>query len=246
MNYRLFEEYAHRYDLHTPAYHYRHDHAFVLDQLMSAGTGARKILDVGCGTGVFMVKALAAGFDVNGIEPAGGMVAQATAKVGMERVRQAAMEDIDITGAFDGICALSWVINYASTPDSTLDILVRMHEALAPGGRLILQCAHAPNMVGRVFEDREPGLDGKPNDVVFLFQFAATGPDRALARYVFAGKAIAELVWEEHHLSVADARLVASLARQAGFVGVTVYDSWRGDPLDSAISAWVVAERGSR
>lgn len=246
MSYRLFEEYAHRYDLHTPSHHYRHDHTFVLERLMSAGTGARRILDVGCGTGVFLVKALAAGFDAFGIEPAGGMVAQAAAKVGMARVRQAAMEDIDMVEYFDGICALSWVINYATTTDSALDILARMHKALTPGGRLVLQCAHAPNMVGKVFEDREPGPDGKPDDVIFLFQFAATGADRALARYVFAGKAIAELVWEEHLLSVANAHMVASLAQQVGFEGVTVFDSWREDPLDSGISAWIVAERGGQ
>ncbi len=246
MRFRLFEEYAHSYDLHTPAHHYRHDHAFVLDRLTSAGNGARRILDVGCGTGVFLAKAQAAGFDAYGIEPAGGMVAQAAAKVGAARVRQAAMEEINEVERFDGICALSWVINYAADPDSVLDILARMHKALEPGGRLILQCAHAPNMVGKVLEDREPGPDGKPDDVVFLFQFAATGPDRALARYVFASKSMAELVWEEHPLSVADARLVASLARQAGFEGVKVFDSWRGDPLGSGISAWVVAERGIR
>lgn len=245
MRYRLFEEYAHRYDLHTPAHHYRHDHAFVLNRLIDAGTGARRILDVGCGTGVFLVKALATGFDATGIDPASGMVEQAATKVGAARVRQAAMEDIDMVECFDGICALSWVINYASTPDSALEILARMHEALAPGGRLILQCAHAPNMVGKVFEDREPGPDGNPDDVIFLFQFASSGPESALARYVFAGKTMGELVWEEHPLSVADANLVASLARQAGFLGVTVFDSWRGDPLDSGISAWIVAERGA-
>lgn len=244
MRFRLFEEYAHRYDLHTPATHYRHDHAFVLERLTSVGTGARRILDVGCGTGVFLVKALAAGFDAYGIDAAGGMVAQAVAKVGAARARQSAMEEIYGFERFDGICALSWVINYATDPTSALDILSRMHRALAPGGRLILQCAHAPNMDGEVFEDRERGPDGRPDDVVFLFQFAATEQHRAVARYVFAGKSLAELLWEEHPLSVADAHLVSSLARQAGFVGVTVFDSWRGDPLDSGISAWVVAERG--
>lgn len=244
MRFRLFNDYAHRYDLHTPAHHYRHDHAFVLEHLTNAGTGACRILDVGCGTGVFLAKALAAGFDAYGIDPAGGMVAEAAAKVGAARVRQTTMEEIDQFEHFDGICALSWVINYAADADSALDILTRMHKALAPGGRLLLQCAHAPNMVGKVFEDREPGPDGTPDDVIFLFQFGATGPHSAVARYVFAGKSMAELVWEEHPLSVADARLMASLAQQAGFVSVTEFDSWRCDPLDSGISAWVVAERG--
>lgn len=243
MTFRLFEDYAHRYDLHTPAVHYRHDHAFVIDHLAAAGSGRRRILDVGCGTGVFLAKALASGFDAHGIDPATGMIAEAAAKIGAERVRLATMESIVESRCYDGISALSWVINYAADAAAAADILKRLHEALVPGGRLVLQCAHASNMTGEVFEDREAGADDQPDDIVFLFQFLASGADRAIARYVFAGKSMGELVWEEHPLAVADAGIMGDLVAAAGFVDVRVLDSWRGEPLADSVSAWVIGDR---
>lgn len=239
--FRLFGDFAHRYDLHTPPNHYRDDHTFVLNEFRAAG--ARRILDVGCGTGVFVEKALGAGFDAHGIDAAPAMVAQAERRLGPGRVKVQAMEEINSGLPLEGLCALSWVINYAADADAALAILHRMHDAIVPGGRLLLQCAHAPNMRTAVFEDREPGADGTSDDVVFLFQFVPLTPDRAKARYVYAGKSAGELVWEEHTLNVANAELLAELTKRAGFSNVRVYGSWRRDPLGGSISAWVAADR---
>jgi len=237
--FRLFEDLPHRYDLHTPAHHYGDDHAFVLDTFRRGGG---RILDVGCGTGVFLEKALAEGFDAHGIDVAEGMVREAAAKVGADRVAVGAMEDVTADAAYDGLCALSWVINYAADADAARDILGRFRRALRPGGRLLLHTAHAPNMDGTVLEDREPGPGGAEDDIVFLFQFSATGPDTAKARYVYAAKSLGELAWEEHPLAVADATLLARLCGEVGFADVQAYGSWRRDPLGTSISPWVVAE----
>lgn len=237
--FRLFDELAHRYDLHTPAHHYGTDHRFVLEEFGRAG---RRILDVGCGTGVFLEKALAQGFDAYGTDIAAGMVREAAAKVGEQRVRQERMEDLEAEDAYDGICALSWVINYAADADAARDILHRFRRALKPGGRLLIQTAHAPNMDGRVLEDREDGPDGTADDIVFLFQFSATGADTALARYVYAGKALGELAWEEHSLAVADADLLARLCGEVGLMNPRVFGSCARDPLGHSVSPWVLAE----
>jgi ubiquinone/menaquinone biosynthesis C-methylase UbiE len=237
--FRLFNELAHRYDLHTPAHHYGDDHAFVLETFRAGG---RRILDVGCGTGVFLEKALAEGFDAHGIDPSEGMVREAAAKVGTARVAAQAMEDIIDDGSYDGLCALSWVINYAADAAAARDVLARFPRALRPSGRQLMQTAHAPNMDGLVLEDREPGPRGKDDDIVFLFQFMARGPDTALARYVYAAKSLGELAWEEHLLAVADAHLLARLCADVGFAEVQVYGSWRRDPLGTKVSPWVVAE----
>lgn len=243
-SFRLFDAFAHRYDLHTPAHHYGRDHAFVLDALRGAGTGAR-LLDVGCGTGVFVEKALTAGFEAVGIDSAPGMVEQAASRLGPARVRLAGMESVTDEAAFDAVCALSWVINYAADEAAALDILGRLFRALVPGGRLLLQTAHAPNMDGRVFEDRESSPDGRADDVVFLFQFQPQGADRALARYVYAGKSLGELLWEEHPLAVANAEHLSDLARRVGFTDVRIFGSWARDPLGDSISPWIQADRGA-
>lgn len=238
-HFRLFENLAHRYDLHTPAHHYGDDHAFVLETFRPGGG---RILDVGCGTGVFVEKALAAGFDAQGIDIAEGMIRQAAAKVGPERVAVGAMEDIIDEAAFDGLCALSWVINYAEDAEAACAILAGFKRAMRPGARLVLQTAHAPNMTGEVLEDREPGPDGQEDDIAFLFQFTARGPDRALARYVYAAKSLGELACEDHALAIADANLLARLCGDVGFTAVQVFGSWRRDPLGASINPWVVAK----
>lgn len=236
---RLFEDFAHRYDLHTPAHHYGDDHAFVLDIFRASG---RRVLDVGCGTGVLVKKALAEGFDAYGIDIAEGMVREAATKVGPDRVSIGAMENIIDESNYDGLCALSWVINYAADACAARNILGRFRRALRPGGKLLLHTAHAPNMNGKVLEDREPNPAGVEEDIIFLFQFTATGADTALARYVYAAKSLGELAWEEHILAVADAHLLARLCGEVGFDNVQVFGSWRCDPLGTSISPWVVAE----
>ena len=71
--YLLFDALAHRYDLHTPPDHYRHDHAFVLEQAATLGSPCR-LLDVGCGTGVLVEKARRAGVLAMGIDASPGMI----------------------------------------------------------------------------------------------------------------------------------------------------------------------------
>lgn len=242
-HYNFYEDFAHRYDQHTPPQHYRHDHIFVLDQLIDAGSGGRRILDLGCGTGTFLAKAEAAGFDCHGVDSAAGMVAEAERKLGPGRIRKIAMEQLDESGQFDGIVALSWVINYAADWAAVRDVLTRLRSALVPGGKLILQCAHAPNMHGAVHEDRETGPTGEADDVVLLFQFSAVGTDRATARYVYACKSQGEMMWEEHDLAVADAGRLAETAAEVGFGNIVLQGSWKGEPIGGSPSVWLIAQR---
>ena len=241
MTYALFGRFAERFDWHTPPHHYEDDHAFVLERLGKPG----RVLDVGCGTGVFLGKALAAGFDAVGIDAAPEMASIAAKRVGRERVRVERMQELCERDSYDGVVALSWSFNYVGSLTEAHDLLARLFRALRPGGRLILQIAHAPNAAGALGEDREPGPDGREDDVVFLYRFTSA-PDRTdilRAQYVYGCKSRNELVCEEHRLGAADVNEVAARASGVGFEGIELLDSWRGEPFRNAVNVFLLARR---
>ena len=241
MTYALFGRFAERFDWHTPPHHYQDDHAFVLERLGEPG----RVLDVGCGTGVFLGKAVAAGFDAVGIDAAPEMASIAAKRVGRERVRVERMQELRERDAYDGVVALSWSFNYLGSLAEAHDLLSRLFRALRPGGRLILQIAHAPNAAGVLGEDREQGPDGREDDVVFLYRFTSVPehPDVLRAQYVYVCKSRHELFYEEHRLGAADVNEVAALASGVGFEGIELLDSWRGEPFRNAVNVFLLALR---
>lgn len=245
MRYELFGSAADRYDWHTPPHHYQHDHAFVLSRLPPPPS---RVLDVGCGTGVFLEKAVAVGFDAVGIDAYPEMVLLASRRLGGERVRVERMQDLAARSAYDAVVSLSWSFNYVSSFDEAREVLRQFSDALRPGGQLILQIAHAPNATGALSEDREPGPDGQADDIVFLYRFySVPGWQGELrAQYVYGCKSREELVFEEHRLGAADAYEVAAGASDAGFQDVKLLDSWRGEPLGNSISAFLLANKPLR
>ncbi|WP_434046482.1 MULTISPECIES: class I SAM-dependent methyltransferase [Sorangium] len=247
--YRLFDELAHRYDLHTPPDHYRHDHAFVLEQAAALGSPCR-LLDVGCGTGVLVEKALQAGVLATGIDASPAMIHVAQARVGTGVAAVRRMQDVDDEAAYDLVVSLSWTLNYCSGRAELVDVLRRLRRALRPGGRVLLQVAHGAHVDGRLMEDREPGPTGEPDDVLFLYRFMRLdGEDWPIrAEYVYACKSLNELTHEQHLLRMADAHAVAACVREVGLRDVQVYDSWRRDPLQGSPSPFVsaVQEAASR
>lgn len=242
MTYALFGSAANRYDWHTPPHHYQDDHNFVLSRLPKPPAC---VLDVGCGTGVFLEKAISAGFDATGLDASAEMVSIASGRVGSNRVRLARMQDITESKVYDAIVSLSWSFNYVDSFLEAEEVLNRLFKALKPNGHLILQIAHAPNATGELKEDREPGSDGQADDVLFLYRFShvAEASSRLRAQYVYGCKSRDELLFEEHELKAADARKIGELASTVGFERVELLDSYRGEPLAQSISAFLLATR---
>lgn len=243
-NYRLYGEFGDRYDLHTPPHHYVHDHAFVIERARSFG-GEGRLLDLGCGTGVLLEKALAAGLDPIGIDSAPKMLECARARVGEHRAQLLPMQALTDEQAFDCVVSLSWSLNYCRDLDELRDVLRRCHRALRPGGGLIVQVAHAPNAGSGATSfniDREFGPGG-PEDIVLRYRFWAGGPQTMIAEYEFECVSTGEHFEEKHELSVADVNLVTMSLSRFGFDDIEAIESWYGEPFGHSISPFVIARR---
>lgn len=230
--YRLFHQFAHRYDLHTPPGHYQHDHAYVIREALGVASTNCQLLDVGCGTGVFLESALAAGIDGHGIDASPEMVAVAGRRIGQSRVRLQRMQEMTDEHEFDVVCALSWTIHYCDTAPELADTLRGCRTALRPGGVLILQVADDEQMRGLVDLDVEAGPSGEPADTIFIHRFQPCGRNHeVLADYVYASRGHRELLTEQHRLYFAHPSLIAAAVTAAGFFDVTVLGSGSVSPF---------------
>jgi ubiquinone/menaquinone biosynthesis C-methylase UbiE len=244
MAHKLYEQFAKRYDIHTPPSQYRHDHAFVIKECLSLGPNP-SLLDVGCGTGVLIQKACEKGINAFGIDPATAMIEVCRSKFDGSRVRQCGVEDLDDKAIFDCITSLSWSLNYSSTIEELATALHRLNGVLRPGGLIILEVPNAAAARGKLVKEYKPGPSGLAEDVLFIFRFQAqtnTVPQLS-AQYVYACSSLNELLYEEHILNVADPQLVCNLLAAEGFKDIVVYDSWRKEPFAASISPFIVARK---
>ncbi len=102
--------------------------------------GARSVLDVGCGTGVFALLLAGRGVEVTAVDPAGGSLDVARAEPGAERVRwvhgdASALPPLQV----DLATMTANVAQAVAEPGAWTATLRGVHRALRPGGHLVLE-----------------------------------------------------------------------------------------------------------
>lgn len=105
--------------------HNDHYHDFLLRQVPD---GARRALDVGCGSGAFARKLAARGLTVNAVDRSAEMITAAGATPGVRYVR-ADVRELEL-GGYDFVSCI------ASLHHLPFDTVTRLRDALRPGGVL--------------------------------------------------------------------------------------------------------------
>ncbi|QKW51287.1 class I SAM-dependent methyltransferase [Streptomyces buecherae] len=102
--------------------------------------GARRVLDIGCGTGVFALLLAERGIDVVGIDPAGASLDVARSKPGAERVRWIRGDATDLPDLGADLATMTGNVAQELTDPRTWQNTLRgAYAALRPGGLLVFE-----------------------------------------------------------------------------------------------------------
>jgi SAM-dependent methyltransferase len=147
-----FAGYARYYDLLYRDKDYRGETEFVERIIQEHTKNPRRILEMGCGTGVHAIMLAESGFDVVGIDLSEEMLSAASRRVALLQpelrhrvsfikgdVRNAGLE-----GHFDAVLSLFHVVSYQLTNNDLRQMFASVKTHLAPGGVFIFDCWYGP------------------------------------------------------------------------------------------------------
>lgn len=150
---------------------------FVLARLREAGIAEGRVVDLGCGSGVWAAELLEAGYDVVGVDASPDMLAIASERAPGATFARASLHEAELPPCV-AITAIGECVNYGGPP-SLEPLFQRAWTALEPGGVLVFDAA-AP---GREPEGRRRTRH-EGDDWVMRVEFAEDRQARTLTRRI--------------------------------------------------------------
>lgn len=148
----VFGTYAHYYDLLYKDKDYTAEARFIIDLLKTHAPGARRLLEMGCGTGGHAGLLAAEGYALHGVDLSEDMLARARAQAETlpEEMRrrlsfsQGNARTCRIGESFDAVLSLFHVVSYQSTNDDLRAMFENVALHLNPGGVFIFDYWYGP------------------------------------------------------------------------------------------------------
>jgi SAM-dependent methyltransferase len=127
-----------------------------MDRLRALGGRQRTLLEVGCGNGFFLERALDSGYEeVRGVEPSAAAVAAASPRIQPHLVCDTMRPGLFRDDEFDAVC-LFQVLDHVPDPGALLDACLQV---LRPGGRLLCLNHNMDAVSARLLRERSPIID---------------------------------------------------------------------------------------
>src|SRR5437867_3301628 len=190
----------------------------VLSLLRRGGVTGGLVVDLGCGAGVWAEKLVHSGYDVLGIDVSAPMIAMARRRAPRAKFLRSSFLRAAIPSC-DAVTSLGECVNYLSDARGAREPLARLfarvHEALRPGGLLILDFAG-------------PGRGGTPirrgywcgDDWAILVEVEEDRRRGRLTRRMTTFRRVGRLYRrgdQIHHLRLHRRSEIATMLRRAGF-----------------------------
>jgi SAM-dependent methyltransferase len=205
------------------------DHAFT----RACRRPVRDVLDVGCGTGYWLLPMVRAGLRVTGIDMSPSMLTECRRKLaatGLEaQTGLADMMELESEGAFDAALCMSGTLCYLLDTERIVAALRRLQRALRPGGLLVIENA---NLCAQWYCQEEPFRAVREGGRMRIgysehhwYEDFLSIYHIDLAAHVQDGERSYEFRREEVLRAMTVGEVTAYL-RQAGFGDVTAYPSF--------------------
>ena len=192
-----FGGYARYYDLLNRDKDYPGEIRFIDGLIRRHAPGARRVLELGCGTGVHGVLLAESGYDLVGLDLSADMIAVAQRRAAAlppeaaARVRflEGDAREFQLDGQFDVILALFHVMSYQLSNADLAAVFSRLKTHLKPDGVVLFDCWYGPAVLTdrptvrvrrmedaetSVIRSAEPTLRANDNIVDVFYRLSAT------------------------------------------------------------------------
>jgi SAM-dependent methyltransferase len=207
------------------------------------------ILEAMCGSGRFLLPLLARGFDVDGVDASSFMLdacrRRAAQRGLMPRLLQQSLEALEVDRRYSLAFIPAGSFGLITQEAAAREALRRLHDALLPGGRLVLEADRPPFETSTSWPWGGRWLkrpDGALLVISWLGQYAASElTSYALHRYelVVEGRVV-ETEIEEFNLRYFQPSELQALVEAAGFVDVKALKTFEQQPPDSEDEGFVI------
>lgn len=140
-----FGAYARYYDLLYRDKAYGAEAAHLAALIESHAAGAKKLLELGCGTGGHAVELAKHGFEIDGVDLSEGMLARAQAHASPRlRFSQGDARTLRLARTFDAVVSVFHVMSYQTSNADLGAAFATARAHLASGGVFVFDCWYGP------------------------------------------------------------------------------------------------------
>ncbi|MGN6188383.1 MAG: class I SAM-dependent DNA methyltransferase [Conexibacter sp.] len=210
---------------------------FVLARLREAGIAEGRVVDLGCGSGIWAAELLDAGYEVVGVDASAEMLALARERAADATLVRGSLHDVELPPCV-AITAIGECVNYGGPP-SLEPLFRRACTALEPGGLLVFDAAGP----GREPEGRRR-LRHEGDGWVMRVELAEDPAERTLTRRIALvrdGRSSEEL----HALRLYEPEQVVDWLEASGF-DVTRHPAYGAAKGLPGVHVYVAARRPPR